>query len=144
MLLHVMQGNNASRSKRQRTSRLGGAKKKVDRLNYLFEAIEADKASDSETAHGTDSRGSQGEDSDSARSLRGRTGDMLGEEAFPSGASVPQRQTLLRYVYQFCKCNKRAEQTSEHFEVRTQCINSCIYTAACKAFSHPRMRRGRR
>ena len=123
-----MQGNNASRSKRQRTSRLGGAKKKVDRLNYLFEAIEADKASDSETAHGTDSRGSQGEDSDSARPLRGRTGDMLGEEAFPSGASVPQRHIpCFGMCISSVKCNKRAKQTSEHFAVRTVCINSCIH-----------------
>ncbi|KAL3145375.1 hypothetical protein ABBQ38_001625 [Trebouxia sp. C0009 RCD-2024] len=81
------QGGIASRSKRQRTSRLGGAKKKVDRLNYLFEAIEADKASDSDTAHGTDSRGSQGEESDSARPLHHGIGDMRGEEAGPSGVS---------------------------------------------------------
>lgn len=97
MLTHVMQGGNAARSKRQRTSRLGGAKKKVDRLNYLFEAIEADKASDSDMAHGTDSRGSQGEESDSARSLHGRTGDMHGEEdeACPSGVPVAQLHSLL-------------------------------------------------
>ena len=37
----------------------------MDRLNYLFEAIEADKASDSDTALGTDSKTSQGAESGS-------------------------------------------------------------------------------
>ena len=63
LLSHGTQGR-FPRSKRQRTSRLGG-KRKLDRLNVLFEAIEADKASDSETANGTDSRGSQGVEADS-------------------------------------------------------------------------------
>lgn len=58
------------RRKRERTSRLGrkaGHKPKVDRFHYLFEAIEADKASDSETAHGTGSRLSEGAEQDSAQ-----------------------------------------------------------------------------
>ena len=73
----------ASHGKRQRMSCLaskGSGKRKLDRLNYLFEAIEADKASDSETAHGTDSRGSQGDELDSARPLC-----TYGAKAFPSG-----------------------------------------------------------
>ena len=59
-----------SRRKRERTSRLGrkaGHKPKVDRFHYLFEAIEADKASDSETANGTGSRLSEGAEPDSAQ-----------------------------------------------------------------------------
>jgi len=58
------------RRKRERTSRLGrkpGQKPKVDRFHYLFEAIEADKASDSETANGTGSRLSEGAEPDSAQ-----------------------------------------------------------------------------
>ena len=67
-----MQGGGTSRSKQQRTSYLAGkssGRRKLDRLNYLFEAIEADKASDSETTHGTDSRGSHGGKSDSPQAL---------------------------------------------------------------------------
>lgn len=91
MLTSFTQGSNVSRSKRQRSSRLAGAKNKVDRLNYLFEAIEADKASDSENAHGIDSRGSQGEESDSARpQCADRAGVMHGEEASPPGMPVVQ------------------------------------------------------
>ncbi|KAA6427377.1 MAG: hypothetical protein FRX49_02041 [Trebouxia sp. A1-2] len=63
-------GGDVPRRKRERTSRLGrkaGHKPKVDRFHYLFEAIEADKASDSETAHGTGSRLSEGAEQDSAQ-----------------------------------------------------------------------------
>ncbi len=63
-------GGDVPRRKRERTSRLGrkaGHKPKVDRFHYLFEAIEADKASDSETANGTGSRLSEGAEPDSAQ-----------------------------------------------------------------------------
>lgn len=121
MLRHVVQGGIASRSKRQRTSRLGGAKKKVDRLNYLFEAIEADKASDSDTAHGTDSRGSQGEESDSARPLHHGIGDMRGEEAGPSGVPAAQLHSLLP--------STASSANTVAFMVHAVCINS--YNHSC-------------
>ena len=63
-------GSGVPRRKRDRSSRLGrkaGDKPKVDRFHYLFEAIEADKASDSETANGTGSRGSQATEQDDAQ-----------------------------------------------------------------------------
>lgn len=70
--VHLLQaiGGDVPRHKRERTSRLGrkaGHKPKVDRFHYLFEAIEADKASDSETANGTGSRLSEGAEPDSAQ-----------------------------------------------------------------------------
>lgn len=78
-----MQGGGASSSKQQRTSYLAGkssGRRKLDRLNYLFEAIEADKASDSETTHGTDSRGSHAGKSESPRALCAH-----GTETLPGG-----------------------------------------------------------
>ena len=62
-----MQGAIAAHCKWQQKSRSG--KRKLDRLNFLFEAIEADKASDSDTAHGADSERSQGCESDSSLAL---------------------------------------------------------------------------
>lgn len=62
-----MQGGIAAHCKRQRKPSSG--KRKLDRLNFLFEAIEADKASDSDTALGADSKGSQGCESDSPLAL---------------------------------------------------------------------------
>lgn len=62
-----MQGGIAAHCKRQRKSNSG--KRKLDRLNFLFEAIEADKASDSDTAHGADSKSSHGCESDSPLAL---------------------------------------------------------------------------
>lgn len=58
------------RRKHDRPSRLGRkatGKPKVDRFHYLFEAIEADKASDSETANGTGSMVSEGAEPGSAQ-----------------------------------------------------------------------------
>ena len=64
-----MQGGSA-RNKQQQISRLARksrGRRKLDRLNYLFEAIEADKASDSETGHGSNSRGSHAGKSEKAQ-----------------------------------------------------------------------------
>ena len=65
-----LQESGQSGSKRQRTSRLASkSKHKLDRLNFLFEAIEADKASDSETASGTDITDSRGAALDTAQAI---------------------------------------------------------------------------
>jgi len=89
------------RRKRDRTSRLGrkaGHKPKVDRFHYLFEAIEADKASDSETANGTGSRLSEGADPDSAQatSKQPKQDTSAQTPAEPCDAGVLQPQEALQ------------------------------------------------
>ncbi len=77
-------GGDVPRRKRERTSRLGrkaGHKPKVDRFHYLFEAIEADKASDSETANGTGSRLSEGAEPDSAQATSKQPDQDTGAQA---------------------------------------------------------------
>ena len=63
-----MQQDSNMQRKIRRTLRPSGkahSKRRLDRLNVLFEAIEADKASDSDTALGMDSKTSQGAESSS-------------------------------------------------------------------------------
>ena len=82
-------GGDVPRRKRERTTRLGrkaGHKPKVDRFHYLFEAIEADKASDSETANGTGSRLSEGAEPDSAQA----TSKQPDQDASAQGPAEPE------------------------------------------------------
>ncbi len=88
-------GGDVPRRKRERTSRLGrkaGHKPKVDRFHYLFEAIEADKASDSETANGTGSRLSEGAEPDSAQATSRQPDQDTGAQAEPRDPGVVQSQ----------------------------------------------------